>query len=154
MPFSSRIGFGARGGLEDAGHDRLVGAVAHDLGGGLAAHQQRQRIDQDGFARAGFAGEQVEPRAEDGDGVIDNSVIFGAKLDEHGCHDSSNGRGSVQIVPARPQTWAPVVSASCAKKANGIRAQHSMKRRVNDGWACIQMRQGASSSITWRPSPV
>ena len=77
-------GFGAGGGLEDAGNDGLVGAVADHVGGGLAAHQQGQRVDQDGFAGAGFAREQIEPRAEDGDGVVDDGVILGAELDEHG----------------------------------------------------------------------
>ena len=76
-------GFGVGGGLKDAGDDGLVGAVADDFGGGFAAHQQGQRIDEDGFARAGFAGEQVEAGAKDGDGVIDDGVVFGAQFDEH-----------------------------------------------------------------------
>ena len=50
----------------------------------FAAHQQGQRVDKDGFARAGFAGEQVEAGAERGDGVIDDGVVFSAQLDEHG----------------------------------------------------------------------
>ncbi len=77
-------GLGVGRGLEDAGDDGLVGAVADDLGGGFAAHEQGQRVDQDGFARAGFAGEQVEPGAEGGDGVIDDGVVFSAQFDEHG----------------------------------------------------------------------
>jgi len=39
----------------------------------ICRHQQSQRINEDGFSRAGFAGEQVEPRAERGDGVIDDA---------------------------------------------------------------------------------
>ena len=76
-------GLGAGRGLEDAGDDGLVGAVADDFGGGFAAHQQGQRIDEDGFACAGFAGEQVEAGAERGDGVIDDGVVFSAQFDEH-----------------------------------------------------------------------
>ena len=57
-------GFGAGGGLEDAGDDGFVRAVADNVGRGFAAHQQGERIDEDGFARAGFAGEQVEAGAE------------------------------------------------------------------------------------------
>ena len=76
-------GFGVVRGLEDAGYDGLVGAVADQFDGGFAAHEQGQRIDQDGFARAGFAGEQVEAGAEGGDGVIDDGVVFSAQFDEH-----------------------------------------------------------------------
>ena len=75
--------FGAGRGFEHAGDHGLVGAVANHVGRCLAAHQQSQRIDENGFARAGFACEQVEPRAEDGDGVIDDGVVLGAELDEH-----------------------------------------------------------------------
>src|SRR5271157_981182 len=49
----------------------------------FAAHQQRQRVHQDGFARAGFAREQIQPRAKDGDGVIDDSVVFRAQFHQH-----------------------------------------------------------------------
>ncbi len=76
-------GLGAGGGLEHAGNRGFVGAVPDDVGGGLAAHQQGERVDQDGFAGAGFAGEEIEPRAEDGDGVVDDGVILGSELDEH-----------------------------------------------------------------------
>ena len=76
-------GFGAGRGLEDAGDDGLVGAVADHVGRGFAAHQQGQRVDEDGFARAGFAGEQVEAGTERGDGVIDDGVVFSAQFDEH-----------------------------------------------------------------------
>ena len=58
-------GFGAGGGLEDAGDDGLFRAVAYNFRGGFAAHEQGKRIDEDRFARAGFAGEQVEAGAED-----------------------------------------------------------------------------------------
>ena len=57
--------------------------MADNVGGGFAAHEQSQRVDQDGFARAGFAGEQVKAGAEVGDGVIDDSVVFSAQFDEH-----------------------------------------------------------------------
>ena len=84
-------GFGAGRGLEDAGDDGLVGAVADDVGGGFAAHEQGQRVDEDGFAGAGFAGEQVEAGAERGDGVIDDGVVFSAQFDEHDLIRSTRG---------------------------------------------------------------
>jgi hypothetical protein len=77
-------GFGGGGGLEDAGDYRLVCAVADQLGGGLAAHEKGEGVNEDGFACAGFAGEEVEAGAEDGVGVIDDGVVFSAQFDEHG----------------------------------------------------------------------
>jgi len=76
-------GLRARRGLEDTGDDCLVRAVAHHLDRGLAAHQQGQRVHQNRLAGAGFTRKQVEPRSEDGDGVIDDSVVFSAQLDKH-----------------------------------------------------------------------
>ena len=74
---------GARGGFEDAAEDGFFGAVTDEVGGGLAAEQKRERVNQDAFAGAGFAGQQVEPRAELGDGVVDHGVIFCAQFEEH-----------------------------------------------------------------------
>ena len=134
-------GFGAGGGLEDAGDDGLVGAVANHVGGGLAAHQQRERIDEDGLARAGFAGEQVEAGAEDGDGVIDDGVVFGAQFDEHfsGPRPDFAGRrprvrlhdppGRWQVTRRAWGTRLPRLSICARETARGIRAQHSMNGR-------------------------
>ncbi len=76
-------GFGAGRRFKDARDDGAVGAVADDLSRRLAAHEQCEGIDEDGFARAGFAREQVEPRPEDGDGVVDDGVVFCAQFYEH-----------------------------------------------------------------------
>ena len=76
-------GFGAGRGLEDAGDDGFFRAVADHVGRGFAAHEEGQRVDEDGLAGAGFAGEEVEAGAERGDGVIDDGVVFSAQLDEH-----------------------------------------------------------------------
>ncbi len=93
-------GFGAGRGLEDAGDDGLVRAVADHFGRGFAAHEQGQRVDEDGFAGAGFAGEQIEARAEDGDGVIDDGVVFSAQFDEHGWSGSRIQRNEWSRYPA------------------------------------------------------
>jgi hypothetical protein len=77
-------GFGAGRGFEDAGDDGLVGAVADDSPEAFAAHEEGERVDEDGFACAGFAGEEIEAGAEGGDGVIDDGVVFSAEFDEHG----------------------------------------------------------------------
>ena len=104
-------GFRAGCGLEDAGDDRLFRAVANHFGGGFAAHQQRQRIHENGFARAGFAGEQVQARAERGDGVIDDGVIFGAQFDEHGSIQRIRAQHSMnaglKIDGTKPQQASP-----------------------------------------------
>ena len=76
-------GFGAGGGLENAGDYGFFRAVADNFRGRLATHQEGKRIYQYGFARAGFAGEEVEAGAELGDGVIDDGVVFSAQFDEH-----------------------------------------------------------------------
>jgi hypothetical protein len=57
--------------------------VADDVGGRFAAHEKREGIDENGFACAGLSGEEIEARTERGNGVIDDSVVFSAELDEH-----------------------------------------------------------------------
>ena len=100
-------------GFKNARYYGLVGAVADHLDRGFAAHQQSQCIDEDGFARAGFAGEQVEPRAERGDGVIDDGVVFSAQFDEHGVVHSEKAGPSTPLSPhrLRPVDGDPVRSA-------------------------------------------
>ena len=58
--------------------------MANQLDRAFAPHEEGERIDEDGLARAGFAGEQVESGAEGGDGVIDDGVVVSAQFDEHG----------------------------------------------------------------------
>ena len=65
-------------GFENACDYSLVGSMAHDFRRGLSPHQECQRIYKNGLASARFAGQKVQPRAKNGDGMIDNSVIFGA----------------------------------------------------------------------------
>ena len=76
-------GFGAGGGLKNAGDDGFIGPVADNFDGGLATHEERKCIYQYGLTRAGFAGEEIEAGAERGNGVIDDGVIFSAQFDEH-----------------------------------------------------------------------
>ena len=51
----------APGYVEHTFDDRFPGAGAYRLGRGALAQQQRERTDDDGFARAGFAGQRVQP---------------------------------------------------------------------------------------------
>jgi hypothetical protein len=73
----------ARRHLEDASHHRLIGSVPHHVRRSLAAEQQRKRIDQNGFARAGLPGEQVEPQTEVSDRTVDHSIVFRAQFQQH-----------------------------------------------------------------------
>ena len=77
-------GFGAGGGLEDAGERGFLSAVADEFSRTFAAEEEGERVDEDGFAGAGFAGEEIEAGPEGGDGVIDDGVVFSAEFDEHG----------------------------------------------------------------------
>ena len=51
-----------RGGVEFGSHFAAAGAFAHGQGVGARAQGQLHRIEQDGFARAGFAGERRKAR--------------------------------------------------------------------------------------------
>ena len=53
--------------------------MTNHVAGGLFTKQQRESVDEDGFAGAGFAGQQVEPRAKgDGDAQILWHILAGA----------------------------------------------------------------------------
>jgi hypothetical protein len=50
--------------VESGRHLPLLGTVAHQRGIATAAERQRKRIEQDGFARAGFAGQHGQSAGE------------------------------------------------------------------------------------------
>ena len=67
MDWSSSQLFSSRGACASskvADHLGALGAMAHHFGTGAAAGEQLQRIHQDGFAGAGFAGEHGQSRAQ------------------------------------------------------------------------------------------
>ena len=64
-------------------HGGFIRAVAHNIAGGFLAQQQRQCVNQDGLARAGFAGQQVQSRSKVNHHVIDDGVVFNAQFPEH-----------------------------------------------------------------------
>ena len=78
MPFSSRIASAPGVDSKTQATTAFSAPCRTTSARRLAAHQQRQRIDKNGLARAGFARQQVQPRAKDGNGVIDDGVVFGA----------------------------------------------------------------------------
>ena len=88
-PLSARIFAGrmALGHVEHGGDLALLGAVAHEAGIAAAAERQRKGIEQDGFARAGFAGQHGKAPGEfdieplDQDDVADRQTRQHAKTD-------------------------------------------------------------------------
>ncbi len=62
--------------LEDRRDHGFVGARADDVARGFVAEQQGQGVDENGFAGAGFAGQQVQARGELDRQVIDHRVVF------------------------------------------------------------------------------
>jgi len=76
--FSERRRFGD---LEDSGDAGAFSAAADHFGRRSAAQQQAQRIDHDGFAAAGLAGEQVQAGVKPHAGLLDHRVVFNRQLD-------------------------------------------------------------------------
>ena len=80
-----RRGRMALGHVEHRRHLALLGAVAHEAGIAAAAERQREGIEQDGFARAGFAGQHRKATGEldiepfDQDDVTDRQTRQHAK---------------------------------------------------------------------------
>ena len=171
-------GFGAGRGLEDAGDDGLVCAVADDARRRtFAAHQEGQCIHEDGFARAGFAGEEIEAGAKGGDGVIDDGVVFSAEFDEHfflfpwpwtrvcGISSRPNRRSpfdfdcplwrtiSAQGRLSTPFPFTPFRVRSLRmtglESGTGIRAQHSMNRRAKGQRIEERRSERGIQRVTW-----
>ena len=69
--------------VEDAGHARAGFAGADHVGRGAAAQQQAEGIHHDGFAAAGFAGQQIEPGVEADAQALDHGVVFDHQLQQH-----------------------------------------------------------------------
>ena len=69
--------------FKDSGNRGLVGSGANHVGRGLVAQQKRQRINEDGFSGAGFAGQQVQAGRELYRQVVYDRVVFQPQFDEH-----------------------------------------------------------------------
>ncbi len=71
------------GELEGGGDLGALRAVAHHFRAGAAAGQQLQRIDQDGLAGAGFAGEHREPGTQLQLHVVDDGEVADLQMGQH-----------------------------------------------------------------------
>ena len=81
-----RLEPGFRGGGKGGETRRHLGAfraLAHDVAAGAAAGDEQQRVDDDGFAGAGFAGQRGEAGFEFELGLIDEHEIAQLKVGEH-----------------------------------------------------------------------
>ena len=70
--------------VEGGGELGALRAGAHHFGAALAAGEQRQRVDDDGLARAGFAREHGEPRAHLELDQIDDGEVTNLQVGQHG----------------------------------------------------------------------
>jgi hypothetical protein len=68
-------------------------AGADGGGVGALAKQERERADEDGFAGAGFAGDDGEPRLECHRRLFDEGEVFHSQQRQHGRQDSRTGAG-------------------------------------------------------------
>ena len=75
-------GEGFRIGVEESSDDGAVAAVANDVGRRFFAEEQGEGVDEDGLASAGFAGQEVKAGAALHDHVVDDGVVFDAKLEQ------------------------------------------------------------------------
>ena len=97
-------GFGEEGvdfrgvGEVEGGLDGALGFAGTDRGGvGAFAEEQIEGPDEDGFAGAGFAGDDVEPGFERDGGFLDEGEIFHSQERQHGEEDSRTGAGVKSI---------------------------------------------------------
>jgi hypothetical protein len=91
----------------------LVRARAHLLGVGAAAEHQRERADDDRFARAGLAGEDVEAAIERKLEGVHQDEILDPEGDEHGARSIETFASIVDDLSAR--------SAHCDVLRDGYR---------------------------------
>ncbi len=84
-----------RAGFEDRRNCGLVCSVANRVAGSFVAQQQGQRVDEDGFSGAGFAGQQVEAGSELHGDVVDDRVVFDPQFQQHVSSRTGEVRGSV-----------------------------------------------------------
>ena len=70
-------------GLEDRGDVALSVPWRTASAGSFVAQQQGERVDEDGFSGAGFAGQQVEAGGELHGNVVDDRVVFDPQFQQH-----------------------------------------------------------------------
>src|SRR3954468_14165709 len=69
--------------FEDGSDHGAVGSRADDIGGGFLSEEQGESIDQDRFASASFAGQEVESSGEFDRQVVNDCVVFQPQFHQH-----------------------------------------------------------------------
>ena len=77
------LGHGFGRDLENGRDYRSLASVANDIAGGFFTEQQREGVDENRFAGAGFTGQQIQSRAEGNHDRIDDRIVFNSELDQH-----------------------------------------------------------------------
>ena len=88
----ARVSSPVSGSHEAALDPRLGRAVAHEAGVGAAADEQLERLDEQGLARAGLAGDRGEPAPSDQVEVGDDPEVHDVQLDQHPPSTGRRGR--------------------------------------------------------------
>jgi len=70
--------------VEDGREHRPLCAEANYIRRRLVAHQERERVNQNGLACASFSSQEIQPSAELNCKVINDGVILEAQFKEHG----------------------------------------------------------------------
>ena len=70
--------------LEDRRDHGPIGASANHVGGSLVAQKECERINQNGFAGAGLAGQEIQASSKLYRQIVDDRVIFKPQFGEHG----------------------------------------------------------------------
>ena len=103
---SARAGW-LRAHLERRRHLPLLLALAHQGGVAARAERQRERVEQDRLAGAGFAGEHGKPLGKVDVEPVDQDDVADGKAGEHGQflaymqrRDKCHGRGVTELAEA------------------------------------------------------
>ena len=83
MPLASSTSAMARNGSRRPPRRPLSRRRGEPVAGGLFAQQQRQGVDEDRLAGAGFSGQQVQSQRRTEPPPIDDRVVFNSELDQH-----------------------------------------------------------------------
>ena len=69
--------------VENAGHARARFSRAHHLGRRAPAQQEPERIHHNGFAAAGLAGEEIQPRVKMDAQPLDDGIVLDHQFQQH-----------------------------------------------------------------------
>ena len=108
-----RAQLGSRRRIEHALDGRAIGARAHDVGGAAFAEEQAERPNNDGFPRAGLAGEDVEAWPERERQRFDDREVLNPQLGQHyGIGLASEFRPSPASAAASRRNWIREIGRS------------------------------------------